>query len=219
MKDINPSAATFVNAKELFTLQTTYVDLHDELLSNLDCSGSSASEGTIERRLKCFNSFIGPYGRNKNMGLFYYFLVWEGKNTRWLSKRLPEAVARGSSSLSSPQSFQEYNNNKSVLTKKQKQQVEIFQQALFGGVHGKASSPENRSSMSSINGNSPPMDSNVSLMLLEEKKRYLTEKTNAEKASKLQKAIEGNAFGSLDECTREKIKKKWVESLLSDDEE
>lgn len=95
---IDPSTATFASAKELFSLQTTYVNLHDELIGNLDCSGSSAVDGTLERRLKCFNSFVGPYGRNKNMGLFYCFLVWEGKNTRWLSKRLPDEVARGSTS-------------------------------------------------------------------------------------------------------------------------
>lgn len=154
------------------------------------------------------------------MGLFYCFLVWEGKNTRWLTKRLPEAVARGSSSLSGQQSNSPSDtkaNNKGItLTKKQQRQVEMYQQIY--GLSNTSASPENRSSISHTSADSPPTETG-SLQLLENKKRYLTEKTNAEKAAKLQKAIEVNAFESLDQRTQEKIRKKWVQSLLSDDEE
>jgi hypothetical protein len=131
MKDIDPSAATFASAKDLFSLHTTYVNLHDELIGNLDCSGQSAAEGTIERRLKCFNSFIGPHGRNKNIGLFYCFLVWEGKSTKWLSKRLHEKVSRSSASMSINQKASTPDDSTSVpLSKKQRQQIEIMKQVL-----------------------------------------------------------------------------------------
>lgn len=85
----------------------------------------------MERR-KCFNNFIGPYGGNKNLGLFYCFLVWEGKNTRWLSKRLPESVARNSAMTldvvhSGPAKVLPGSE---VLSKKQQQQVEIMKRIL-----------------------------------------------------------------------------------------
>ena len=50
MRDITPSTASFASPEELFSLHTKFVNLHDTLLVNLDCSGSSAAEGTLERR-------------------------------------------------------------------------------------------------------------------------------------------------------------------------
>jgi hypothetical protein len=102
VSDIDPSVATFSNAKELFALQTQYVNLHDALLTNLDCSGSGAAVGTLARRMNCFEKFVGQVGRNKDVGLFYCFVVWEGRNTRWLSKRLPNDVVRRSTGRMSP---------------------------------------------------------------------------------------------------------------------
>lgn len=143
----------------------------------------------------------------------------------------------------------------SVLTKKQKQTVEIFQKILginapstpanmttssssssstvtpsTLGVRASAtrinssdsSSPAdlNRNDISSINGTSPPSsDAQVPDLLMEEKKRFLAVKTSSEKAAKLQKAIKGTAFSILKKKTQTKITKKWVETLLSSDDE
>ncbi len=70
-------------------MTTKYVNAHDELIARLDASGQALAEHVYERRLECFNNFIGPLGCGKNMPLFYCFLVWEGNGTRWTTRRLP----------------------------------------------------------------------------------------------------------------------------------
>ena len=101
IKHIMPVNAVFSDAVELQSLFTTYVNLHDTLLSNLDCSGQGHEVGTIERRMNCFENFVGPHGRSKNLGLFYCFIAWEGKTTRWTTRRLDQSLAVSSVSSSS----------------------------------------------------------------------------------------------------------------------
>ena len=55
---IMPANAVFSDAVELQSLFTTYVNLHDTLLSNLDCSGQGHEVGTVERRMNCFENFV-----------------------------------------------------------------------------------------------------------------------------------------------------------------
>ena len=101
MKDIHAAQAVFKNASEILELYTTYCNQHDALLTRLDASGNF--EIALERRMKCFASYIGPPGKSKNMGLYYCFLLWEGKPTRLTSHRLGSGIGRSSSSSSSLQ--------------------------------------------------------------------------------------------------------------------
>ena len=65
---IMPANAVFSDGVELQSLFTTYVNLYDTLLGNLDCSGQGHGVGTVERRMNCFENFVGPHGRSKNIG-------------------------------------------------------------------------------------------------------------------------------------------------------
>jgi hypothetical protein len=56
---LNPSVAIFKDAEELKSLHTKMVNLHDSLISRLDCSGSNRAVGTTERRKECWDNFIG----------------------------------------------------------------------------------------------------------------------------------------------------------------
>ena len=127
MKDIHAAQAVFKNALEILELYTTYCNQHDALLTRLDASGNF--EIALERRMKCFASYIGPPGKSKNMGLYYCFLLWEGQPTRLTSHRLGAGTGRSSSSSSSllPDSqgsgSQESNSTLPTLSKGDKRKV------------------------------------------------------------------------------------------------
>ena len=89
LSTINPSLASFKSGEEILDLKTKYVNMHDQLIQFVDCSGSAPAEGTLQRRLIAWQSFnIAGQAGTPNVGLFYCFAVWEGKNCRWLSRRL-----------------------------------------------------------------------------------------------------------------------------------
>jgi len=75
VEHISPEEATFKDAAELQSIMTTYVNLHDSLLVNLDCSGQGNEEGTLARRMNCFNSFVGPLTCKKYWTLLLFHCV------------------------------------------------------------------------------------------------------------------------------------------------
>ena len=81
-------------AQKFKELHTKYASRHDILLKSLDVSGQNLAIGTKERRALCFTNFIGPKGRVKDIGLFVCFLIWEGVQTKFHSRRLDDTVAR-----------------------------------------------------------------------------------------------------------------------------
>lgn len=85
---VRPSEATFKNVQELKQQRTAIVNKHDELLSRLDRSGVYNVIGSYERRIECWNNFCGPKGKAKNIGLFIAFIVWEGKEYKWLNNSI-----------------------------------------------------------------------------------------------------------------------------------
>ena len=116
MKEINPSQGTFKDGKELLSLTTQYVNLHDQLITNLDSSGKSVAEHMFERRVECFQHFIGNPGRGKNIPLFYCFVLWEGSNTRWATRRLGANLGASSAEENHHFTSEESNlNNSSSL--------------------------------------------------------------------------------------------------------
>jgi hypothetical protein len=90
IQDTNPQNGSFKDAVELKTFHTKFVNSHDTLISNLDVSGKTRGI-SAERRVECYNNFVGKRGRGKNLGLLYCFLVWEGYQTRFPTRRLDEA--------------------------------------------------------------------------------------------------------------------------------
>jgi hypothetical protein len=78
LKDIDPSKGTFLDGANLQQLETQFVNLHDELNERLlSPSGNNLPDGNAERAKSVWDSWIGQPGRNKNVGLFYCYLVWE----------------------------------------------------------------------------------------------------------------------------------------------
>jgi hypothetical protein len=214
LKNIDPSVAVFANAKELLSLRTTYVKQHDELLQHLDCcSGSFSEEDTVmTRRMQCFESFIGAPGGNKNIGLFYCFLLWEGKNTHLL-KRLPKNVRRCSSDTNTNNIVTTNSlSNSIILTKKQLRQVEMIRQVI----HTSASSLENDYNHISHPATSSSVSNFDSTSLENVKKRYISSKISLDKSNKLQRAIESTAFALLDTTSQKAVQDKWLEVLLND---
>jgi hypothetical protein len=96
LDEIDLSETEFNDPEELSKLVTKYVNLHDTLIQNLDCSGQGLAEGTKERRENCWNNFVGNKGRGKDVALFACFVIWEGKSIRWKSRRLPSDTVRSS---------------------------------------------------------------------------------------------------------------------------
>lgn len=96
LKEFNPAAAQFASAQDLFTVQTTYANKHDTLITNLDRSGSYDVEESYSRRIDCFENFVGQPGRSKDMALFYCFLLWEGRSFRWTTRKLGGSIGRDS---------------------------------------------------------------------------------------------------------------------------
>ena len=112
--------------QELKAMKTKFVNLHDQLLANLDHSGGNLPIGGVERRLKCWNSFVGESGRSKNVALFYCFVLWEGCELRWASRVAPASAQR--SSVDGPPA--ESPTTGGLLSKKQMQQVQMMQQVI-----------------------------------------------------------------------------------------
>ena len=56
--------------------------------------------GCKARKQDCYEHFIGPQGRNKEMKLFYCFMKWDNKDIDWTTNILPTGV--GSSSCAVP---------------------------------------------------------------------------------------------------------------------
>ena len=138
MSDITPSTASFKDPDELFAIRTQYINHHDILKSRIDQSGSSAEEGSLARRVKCFDSFIGAEGRGKNLGVFACFIIWENKSPRFITKRLPPNISQSSAagisspnasstaSSTAPQNMPNSNDSK----KKQKSKTTMFVEAI-----------------------------------------------------------------------------------------
>ena len=190
-------------------MTTKYVNAHDELIARLDASGQALAEHVYERRMECFNSFIGNLGRGKNMPLFYCFLVWEGRGTRWTTRRLPNNV--GISSVGSP--LPTPPSNTSIIggpviggSKRSRETVQMLSQVLS------AASPHN--SMSN--------NSEVSAAVQLKKCAYIDAKTATEvqtarnlRTENLQRMMESPAFATLSQENQDKITQQWLDSSIN----
>jgi hypothetical protein len=71
--------------------------LHDTLIENLTKSGEAYPEGSSERRERAWTHFLGA---TKNVPLYYCYILWEGKDTKHLSRSLPVHLQKSSTSAS-----------------------------------------------------------------------------------------------------------------------
>ncbi len=46
----------------------------------------------MEKRIECYNSYVGSKGRTKDIGLFYMWLVWETRSPQYCTRMLPPDV-------------------------------------------------------------------------------------------------------------------------------
>jgi hypothetical protein len=71
-------------------LNPLFRSLVDELKANLDSSGQHGGDvGSPQRREECFLKFLAGKGKAKNMLTFMLFLLWDGVDVKFSSRRLP----------------------------------------------------------------------------------------------------------------------------------
>jgi len=214
VKHITAATASFKDGVELQSLFTTYVNLHDTLIANLACSGYSKELGTLERRMDCFANFVGGRGRSKNIGLFYCFIVWEGKPTRWTTRRLDPSLGVSSASDESSSRIRALP----AQTKKQVATNELIKNLR------EAFTPASSSNNSSSSRGTEAVSITEVDELLTEKKRLFDAKSNTERQSKrtmrweqLQSVISSKGFDLLPADRQRKLLADWDASLSEED--
>ena len=105
----------FADGNQMRKMMTTLLNQHDELLFNLDKSGKAKEAGTKERRMEAWNDFCGPRGRNKNVALFYAFVLWDNVSITHLSRRLPEGKGADSEAGKSNKNDSSAKKRKKVI--------------------------------------------------------------------------------------------------------
>ena len=74
-------------------MHTTFRNQLDNLVRSLDCSGAHRGEiGSAIRREECFEKFIGPPGRVKDIALFYFFCICDATHVKFVSRQLPKGL-------------------------------------------------------------------------------------------------------------------------------
>jgi hypothetical protein len=218
---INASAAEFQSGSELLSMVTTMVNLHDTLLSHLDASGSAVPDSTpivsVSRRIKCYTNFLGQHGRSKNMSVFYCFVLWEGCDTKFITRTLKDCGGRSSSSTST--STPQHLTKDAVFKRKLGQIADAFGSPLAAAPGQTPSPPVQPVVIPPV---SPGAADRRQQLLLESKLRKLDAEENTVKenglsikASKLLSAISSEAFSTFDAETKDKIKAAYVASLIN----
>lgn len=209
MASFNPGLAV-LESPWLRANCTAMINLHDQLIANLDCSGSGTPAGTIERRIKCFNQFLGPEGKVKNLNLFYCFVVWEdavqnrGKDIRWLSRTLQTGrssaekidITKSSSDIS--------------LSKKDKKTIFMMKQMM---------SPTFSSSPAILPAVKQEIQDDEYLkeksILAKRKAEYYEQKTKTKSTFQCNRVMESAAFQHFSQEEQNQIKQKILANLLS----
>ena len=176
------------DGEEFKKLYTQLLNLHDGLITRSDHSGGNVTG--VERRVKAFDSFIGNSGRSKNLGLFFCMLVWEGEQTRFTSRALPDWLTADSG-----------NDNGGPPPRNPKTAKEIEEEKRLKNLGDLAQL---------LNPPKTPEDNNARDLLL-------IEKTKSERQSKLSRMgefLESPAFNSLEEDVRVRCKRKFQDSVV-----
>lgn len=197
------SHVEFANPTEIAGIATTIANQHDGLLSRLDASGRNVAG--MERRLNCWDSFIGPVGRNKDVGLFYIFVLFEGEEIRWVSRRLPDGY--GANSQSTPLRSTISNESKSSgLTSRDRGQVDyLLSQLPIGG-------PAQR--LPVANEGESVQATQVSRKRLYDARSRVQEQTELSiQATRVEQSMHDPFFSLLAPERQEEIKENWFANL------
>jgi hypothetical protein len=215
LNKIDVSETEFKNPDELFTIVTKYVNSHDILVQSLDCSGQGLAEGTKERRENCWNNFVGSKGRAKDVAIFACFIIWEGRSTRWKSRRLPSNTVRSSnldSSLSDSTGSLEGRSSK--RSKKASEYLEVA--AALNPKETLAQETSRKNLEVAQLGLMQAKTKSVEQKLLIDAGQSLRAAESHE-ITKLRDAINDDSFKLLPEPVRNTIMKKYMDLFVTGD--
>lgn len=184
--DLSPLHATIPSAVDFKTMHVKWMNAVDTLICSLDASGGNVAG--VARRQTCFNTFIGQAGRSKNISLFVVFLIFEGADKRFTSRGLP--VGKGVGSSSGVETSSSTSGSKS---KKQQQMMNLTIAR-------------------------EPVDSEeaqASKKLKSAQELLIKERTNSEKATRLQAAVTNpEVYNTFDETQKKALSDAFFSSLL-----
>jgi hypothetical protein len=194
-RSFDPSHAEFESGEELLGMKTTWINKHDELLANLDASGGNLPIGP-ERRKLCFDNFVGPHGRCKNLALYYCFILWEGKELRFLTRRLDGGACvtstggtDGSGGLGGS-----YSSKKESLSSKDKKTIAMYSAMMSPSVSAESE--------------------RANVDLVKKRARAIVTKESAMQAAKLGEGMNHPMYQNLSLEKQKEIQDKWFEQLM-----
>jgi hypothetical protein len=148
-----------------------------------------------ERRLKCWDSFIGSYGRSKNVALFYCFVLWEDVTVIYSSRRLPiNACVVGGGDEGNGGGSTPLQRDAVHFSRKEMKQLALLQSIV---------SPPSTSSSDTRNS-----DYN------RKRERVLDERASSIAATRLGDSMDHAHFQQLDPDKQKQIEDKWFESVM-----
>jgi hypothetical protein len=168
-------------------MHVKWMNAVDTLVSSLDASGGNVAG--VARRQTCFNTFIGQAGRSKNISLFVAFLIFEGADKRFTSRGLP--VGKGVGSSSGVETSSSTSGSKSKKQQQQMMNLTIARQPV------------------------DPEEAQLSKRLKSAQELLIKERTNSEKATRLQAAVTNPAvFNTFDETQKKALSDAYFSSLI-----
>jgi hypothetical protein len=209
MSHIHASQAVFKNSLEILELYTRFVNEFDTLCQHLNCSGNF--DIGITRRIKCFENFIGPPGKGKNMGLYYCYLLWENAPTKFTTHRLGDEVGR--SSVDGTSSTESVISAGVTLSKNDQKKV-LMVRSIFGGTSPSFLSPphsNDSSQYSSSDGKLTPDDLVERKRLLKLRAEEVESNMSSVKVQKLSNMMKDPSFQWLSKDKQDSILNAWFE--------
>jgi hypothetical protein len=190
---LRPYDASFVNGAELLEIRTKYVNFVDIKVANIDHSGSNLASGQgiegYQRRLQAWDSFFGTSGRNKSVDVFYCFVLWEGKEVRWATRRLPDDVVVNS---------------------------HANETGPRPGSSGNLSNEDKKTARLAAALNGPPESKEITASkkrVLDNKAEELMENAKTAKAKRIGEAMNNPQFEFLSDAQKQTVVSKWLASL------
>lgn len=205
------STVTFKHANDIASFATRIRNDLDELLSRLDASGGHLPIG-MERRIVCWDRFVGPPFRNKNTSLFYLFVLLEDEEIRWKSRRLAPGYGSVESSMPANSPSGRGPGSSSLSQRNADYMIGGFMKALDN--RPKPSS----ASLSPPNRDTAPMVADSKKRMYESKSKVHEETQLSIQSSRTEQAMLHPAFKSMPEADQKTVQENWAKILLKSSE-
>jgi hypothetical protein len=161
--------------------------------------------------MKCWDSFVGPPGRSKDVGLFYIFALLDSEEIRWTSRRLPMSISRTSHQASETPSIPPSGSSRQTggrpLTVTQMRQLDYY----TGSRPSSAFSPSLAA---------PQSQAVVDHALSDSRKRVYDSKAEVHaqesaslRSTRLEQAMIHEQFNELGEEERLAVRARWLRNL------